>query len=356
LSNYIETEKFDRSKIYEKLATDPQPLNYSGNLPWIVQQQIAATNGKHYTDRIGKLKDYPVYKLPVPKVESGLMLDIGNGWGRWLIAGANRGYIPIGIDIRLEFCETALHTLKAQGKNGYSLVADLKNIPFKSGIFNLVWSFSVIQHTHKSRLINCLEHINRIIKTDGYAFLEFPNKHGIKNRFGNVQATEAEKDDYNSWNVRYYSIDEYREFFKNIFGNFSYKNHSLIGIGILKDDLKYVSFKNKILSGISLLGSMLTKIIPGLTKISDSIYIKVYKNKNTPDDVINNNSVALFNASHNLDPTNNLNIIHILRCPVTGESLKLSDDKLSLISSKAGIRFPIVNNIPILIQSEAVSL
>lgn len=349
-------EHFDRQKIYEKLEYKPKPKGYSGKLPWIVQQQIAATNGKHYTDKVGKLNDYPIYELPVPPVASGLMLDIGTGWGRWLIAGANKGYIPVGVDLRLEFCEASLSTLKALGKYGYVVAADLKNLPFKSNTFDLVWSFSVIQHTHKDRLISCLHHINRIIKTGGYTYLEFPNKNGIKNRFGNVQATEAGRDDYNSWDVRYYTIEEYREIFEAIFGNFNYKNHSLIGIGILKDDLKYISFKNKILSSVSLFGSMLTKFIPGLTKVSDSIYIKAEKNKNTPEDINDKNSVALFNASHNIDPSNNLNIIHLLRCPVSKGALILSDDKLSLISSKAGIRFPIINNIPILIHSEATTL
>lgn len=350
----IETEKFDRSKIYEKLATDPQPLHYSGKLSWIVQQQIAATNGKHYTDRIGKLKDYPLYNLPVPKVESGLMLDIGNGWGRWLVAGADKGYIPIGIDIRLEFCETALHTLRAQGKNGYSLVADLKNIPFKPGVFDLVWSFSVIQHTHKERLISCLTHVNRILKNNGFTLLEFPNKKGIKNRFGNVKETESEKDDYNSWCVRYYTIAEYKEIFKKIFGNFRYKNHSLIGIGILPDDLKYVSFKNKILSAISLAGSFFTKIIPPLKNISDSIYIKALKN-NTAE-VEATTALDLFNAAHKANPEDNLNLIHILTCPVSGGELTLSDDRKTIISVKAGLTYPVVNNIPILIESEASPL
>ena len=179
MPTHDEIEKFEREKIYEKLEYKKQPKNYSGKLAWLIQQQIAATNGKHYTDKIGKLNDYPVYELPVPEVENGLMLDIGTGWGRWLIAGYNKGYIPNGVDIRIEFCETALTTLKASNKNGYVVVADVKDLPFKSNIFDLVWSFSVIQHTHKTRLINCLQQINRIIKPDGYTFLEFPNSKGI---------------------------------------------------------------------------------------------------------------------------------------------------------------------------------
>ena len=89
MSNQNEIQEFDRQKIYEKLEYQPLPENYKGKLPWIVQQQIAATNGKHYTDKVGKLKDYPIYELPVPSVDKGIMLDIGIGWGRWL-AGAAR--------------------------------------------------------------------------------------------------------------------------------------------------------------------------------------------------------------------------------------------------------------------------
>jgi len=111
-----DTESFDRQRIYEKLEYKPKPANYSGKLPWIVQQQIALTNGKQYADKVGKLIDYPVYELPVSAVKEGLMLDIGPGWGRWLIAGANKGYIPVGADLRLEFCEAALATLRASGK------------------------------------------------------------------------------------------------------------------------------------------------------------------------------------------------------------------------------------------------
>src|SRR5882724_10810501 len=104
---------FNRSKIYEKLDYEKEPENYAGGISWIVQQQIGATNGIHYLDRIGKLSGYPAYELPVPAVsEKKLMLDIGNGWGRWLAAGSNKGYIPIGIDIRLEFCITARETLR----------------------------------------------------------------------------------------------------------------------------------------------------------------------------------------------------------------------------------------------------
>lgn len=348
---------FDRSKIYEKLTPVDQPKEYNKKLPWVVQQQIAATNGMHYIDRLGKLKDYPKYQLPVPKVSSGIMLDIGNGWGRWLVAGANKGYIPVGIDIRLEFCEAALKTLRDNNRNGYSLVADLKNLPFQSNIFDLVWSFSVIQHTHKQRLLSCLTHINRILKNSGFTFLEFPNKYGLRNRYRGVKESSGSENDYDSWCVRYYSIKEYRDIFNDIFGNFKYYNHSFIGIGILSEDLKYVSVKNKFLVGVSLLGSMITNLIPPLKQISDSIYIKAYKNqsKGTQDERAKA-ALHQFTTAHSVNPANNLNIIYLLSCPITGGALTLSDDKEKLISIDGKVSYPIKNNIPVLIPSEASAL
>ena len=347
----------NRSKIYEQLSYSPQPENYSSNIPWIVQQQIAATNGIHYIDRLGKLKNYPIYELPVPPVdknENKLFLDIGCGWGRWLIAGENKGYIPIGIDLRLEFCKVSKTVLKDLKKDGYTVVADLENIPFKNNIFDLIWSFSVIQHTHNKRLVNCINHIGRILKSSGFTKLEFPNKKGLRNNISNVKNSEANKDDYNSWCVRYYTPNEYKNILSEYLDNFSFTNHSFFGIGVLKEDLKYVSFKNKIISLISLIGSTFTKVIPYLKNFSDSIYVSA--NKKGTSNFVDNEAISTFLEAHQANPNNNLNIIHLLRCPKYGSHIKLSEDCKKAISVGNNIYYPIEDNIPIMIESEAKDL
>ena len=57
--------------------------------------------------------------------------------------------------------------------------ADLQDIPFQPNIFDLVWSFSVIQHTHYDKLSSCVEHLDRILAKSGKVKLEFPSKMGI---------------------------------------------------------------------------------------------------------------------------------------------------------------------------------
>ncbi len=346
---------FDRSKIYQKLDYKAEPIDYKLDIPWRVQQQIAETNGKHYRSIVGKLTTYPSYELAVKKVTGDkIMLDIGTGWGRWLAAGSEKGYIPIGLDLRLEFCQTANKVMRNRNIKGYTVVGDLENLPFRDNIFDLVWSFSVIQHTHKKRLIHCLSHINRILNSKGFTKLEFPNKNGLRNRLKYVERSEQLKDDYNNWYARYYTPKEYQNIFHEYLDNYSFENHSFFGIGVLKEDLKYVSFKNKCFSALSLLFSSFTRIIPPLKHLSDSIYITATKKEIVPID--DNKNIHTFLQSHNASPGNNLNIVPLLRCPISGKTLKVSNDQNKLISSEAGVYYPVVDKIPILIKSEAVAL
>jgi uncharacterized protein len=343
-----------RERVYERLDTRPQPTGYAGKIPWIVQQQIAATNGIHFVDTIGTLSEYPIPEIPIPRARAAgdLLLDIGNGWGRWLVAAARKDYIPVGIDIRLEFCETARKVLHANDQNGYSVVADLQNLPFLNNIFNVVWSFSVIQHTHLDRFTRCLSHVERILAENAYCFLEFPNRHGIRNRFG--PAAKPNSSDFDSWDVRYYTPEEYEKIFRVFFDNYNYYNHSVLGIGILPGDLKYAKgLKNKAVITASRALSNLASLIPPMKSLADSIYIKSVKH-GLPDGT-SEESKALFQKAHAVNPAQNLNIIHLLRCPVSGQPVELSDDRSEVISKFARLAYPVKNNLPIMIASEARS-
>ena len=352
----LNDSEFDKTKIYEQLEYLPKPQGYNKNIPWTVQQQISATNGIQYGDIVGKLDTYPEYNLPVKSVSGNkLMLDIGCGWGRWLVAGAKKGYIPIGIDIRLEFCKTAKQTLAHFNQNGYTCVADLQHLPFIDGILDLVWSFSVIQHTHKQRLTSCLNHINRILKPNGYTYLEFPNKQGIRNSLGPAKKFHKEQDDINSWDVRYYTVEEYKTLFTSIFNTFDYDNHSFIGIGVLPEDLKYVSTKYKLICGTSLFYSWFADRLSFMKKYSDSIFIKAESQiKQAPASSIT--ALENFWKAHQQNPIDNLNLVHLLRCPISNTAVELSEDKTKIISPSISKFYPINDTIPIMIASEAISL
>ena len=49
-------------------------------------------------------------------------------------------------------------------------------------------------------------------------------------------------------------------------------------------------------------------------------------------------------------------LLELLRCPVSGDKLVYDKAKNCLISKKAGLAYPIVDGIPILLESEAKKL
>jgi hypothetical protein len=346
------SETFDRSKIYEKLEYQPEPAGYDGKIPWVIQQQIAATNGIHYANSVGKLQEIPIPPIPIPAAQrqGKLCLDIGCGWGRWLVAIGRKGYIPLGIDIRHEFCVSARETLQLHQLHGYTVVADLKNLPFQDGVLDAVWSFSVIQHTHCERLQHCIAHIYRILNKNGFCFLEFPNKYGMRNFFGPVKEAKTREMDYNSWAVRYYSIAEYKAFFEAKFNNFKAIVHSMLGIGVLPNDLQYTNgWKNRLQIALSLLATQVAKIIPPLVQIADSIYVYCTKREENNNELADS-AVQAFWQAHQTNPQNNLNILPLLRCPASGGALRLEGNEL--ISDAAKLTYPVLDGVPILIVAE----
>ena len=348
---FMDNSEEIRKRIFEHLQPVAPPPGYKGKIPWTVQQQIAATNGIHFIDTIGKLEDYPIPEIPVPTAAPGdVLLDIGCGWGRWLVASARKNYIPVGIDIRHEFCVTARNTLEANGQNGYTVVADLQKLPFADETFNLVWSFSVIQHTHYDRLVNCLKNIERILIKDGYCFLEFPTKNGIRNRFGPAAAPNNE--DFNSWDVRYYTPSAYRKIFRKFFDNFSYTNHSVLGIGILPGDMAYAQgLKNKAIIAASRGLSRLATVLTPMKAIADSIYIKAVKHGGAQNPSAAKK--AAFLQAHQANPRDNRNIYHLLSCPMSGGELVLSDEGHELVCISSGLAYPVKDGIPIMVQEAA---
>lgn len=136
-----------------------------------VQSMVASTNGYMYRGCIGRLKSYPIPELPMDGKAGGLFLDIGCGWGRWLVSSSQKGFIPISVDIRLESIQAALRVLKDCGVQAYNVVADLSDLPFTDELFDAAWSFSAIQHAHRAKAKSCINHIRRCLRPGGHCKL-----------------------------------------------------------------------------------------------------------------------------------------------------------------------------------------
>ena len=252
-------------------------------IPAYVQKMIAATSGRHYQGLVGKLETLPIPELPEKvkeearaKAKTPWMLDIGSGWGRWLLAGANAGFVPVGLELKLEPAKVARDLLKAGGKKGFVIVADAGKPPFAPESFDVIWSFSVLQHLHRKRAHACLDRCAQLLKRGGLLAIELPTKSGLRNRFIR-RSQEKEEDEWNSWVVRYYSQAEIIELLKGKYSKPSLEAHAFGGIGYLPVDIHFVPIRFKI---VVLLSEMLKKISPmspPLKRLADSLYIYARK-------------------------------------------------------------------------------
>ena len=239
----------------------------------------AATNGRQYQGLVGRLETLPIPSLPKKVRDEARaggrkkwMLDIGSGWGRWLLAGASAGFVPVGLELKLEAARVARDLLKKEGKKGFVVVADAGKPPFAPDSFDVIWSFSVLQHLHRKRAKACLERCAELLKKRGLLAIELPTKHGIRNRFIR-NSQEKEEDNWDSWVVRYYTRPEVEEVVGGNFQEAQIRPHAFGGIGYLPIDLKYVPWKFRL---VVLVSETLRKIclpFPFLTRWADSWYV-----------------------------------------------------------------------------------
>jgi len=238
-----------------------------------VQEWVAGTNGRLYVPLIHRLTRYPIPEWPLPPDGCGLVLDVGCGWGRWMVSAGRRGYLPVGIDVKLEPLQAARRVLRAHGIKAYVVAADLARLPFRDGVFDLVFSYSAIQHVDRVRATQCVEGLHRILREGGACLLELPNRFGL-GRLLRLRLARAPDDaDPGSWCVRYYSPSELRSLIGGLFGTCDLRVDCFLGIGIQRSDLDILPWGGKAVILMSEALKTLARLIPPLARIADSLYV-----------------------------------------------------------------------------------
>ena len=152
-----------------------------------VQDVVSATCGIMYSSLIGKLNEYPIPSVPLPGKRGQRLLDIGCNWGRWCMSAARAGYLPIGIDPNIDAIMAARRVAKHVNICASYLVADARNLPFCEDSFDVVFSYSVLQHFDKRDVIRSLSEISRTLKTSAFCMIQMPNIFGMRNLYHQIQ-------------------------------------------------------------------------------------------------------------------------------------------------------------------------
>jgi len=104
------------------------------------------------------------------------ILDIGCGAGRHVVYFARKGFEVYGFDGDEETLERAKKLLENENLRADLRVWDMtKQLPYRDAFFDAVLAVRVIHHTRLSNITAIMNEINRLLKTDGFLFLQVPS-------------------------------------------------------------------------------------------------------------------------------------------------------------------------------------
>lgn len=269
---------FKKVKIYQsshESDTGQPELNFAPNtLDPYVQSVISAVCGRIFEPFNNKLTYYPIPELPLGPGNGDYFLDIGCNWGRWSISAVRLGYKAIGIDHNLDAIIAARRVARQLGISAYYLVADGRYLPFLNHSFNLVFSYSVLQHFNREDAGLCLSEISRVLEIRGAGLIQMPNVFGLMNMWNQLKRLFKKPENFD---VRYWRPLELVKFFTNRIGP-----TSLIIDGFFSLNPQYLCrqmlpywFLPVVLVSYNL--KRLSRKIVFLKYLADSLYVKSIK-------------------------------------------------------------------------------
>ena len=156
---------------------------YTNSIDPYVNKIIVGTCGNLYKGLQNRLAEYPIPELIVPKGNNYVFLDIGCNWGRWSISAAKKGYLTVGIDPSIDAIMAAKRVAEQYSLNVIYVVADARLLPFDNNSFDIVFSYSVLQHFSLENVKLTLQEIKRVLKHKGLSVIQMANKYGFRNLF-----------------------------------------------------------------------------------------------------------------------------------------------------------------------------
>ena len=161
-------------------ARDHRPAPVEGSVDPYVAELIVATHGNLYPG-VGPLRRYPIPAFPLDGPRGARLLDVGCNWGRWSIAAARAGFSVVGVDPSVEAIAAATRVARQFGEDVSYAVGDARRLPFFDGTFDVVFSFSVLQHFDPAALEEAVVEIGRVLVPRGLACIQMANVYGPRN-------------------------------------------------------------------------------------------------------------------------------------------------------------------------------
>jgi SAM-dependent methyltransferase len=243
----------------------------NGAVDSFVQEVIVGTNGNLYGRIAGKLPRYPIPEMRLPPAREGArdLLDVGCNWGRWSIAAARRGYRPVGMDPGLESIIPARRIARQLGVEARFIVGDARCIPFRDGRFDVVYSYSVLQHFSPADAKLAIAEAARVAAPSGTVLIQMAARYGL---LSILQQARRGFRDARGFEVRYWKPSDIEAAFRSLIGPTILSVDGYLTLNPQPSDLDLLPFHSRQIVRLSETIRALSRRIPALVKIADSIF------------------------------------------------------------------------------------
>lgn len=237
----------------------------------VISTVISATSGYLYSTLAGKpLPRYPIPEIRLLPSQGQLLLDIGCSWGRWTIAAARKGYHAVGIDPDLGTVLAGRSLADKLGVTAQFVVGDARRLPFPGDTFDVVFSYSVLQHFSKEVVRTALQETARVMKPGAFCLIQMPNKFGMRSLYHQLRGRLGRRGTVGPFRVRYWRPGELRRVFCEVFGSAELSIDGFFGLGIQASDRDLMPARYRMVVAAS---EFLRKYFPGLLPVADSLYV-----------------------------------------------------------------------------------
>jgi len=130
-----------------------------------IEQRIQRERGKYHIARLAKLIG----------IQNKRLLDVGSGWGEFLVEAHKEMAATYGIEPDEELLEITDLLLRAEDISEKVIVEKgyAEKIPFQDGSFDIVLCCHVLEHVQDVK--KSIQEMMRVLKKDGYFYLVCPN-------------------------------------------------------------------------------------------------------------------------------------------------------------------------------------
>jgi SAM-dependent methyltransferase len=175
----IFTDAVRREAVPKNMPVSPHAPGPHGTIDAFVNDWLVNTNGNLYRRARGRLKRYPIPEWPLARSAGKIVVDVGCSWGRWSVAAARAGYFPVGMDVHIDALAAAKRVSRELGVETAQVCGDIEALPFATGSVDAVFSYSVLQHIDRQKVMRFFGEVARVLKPGGICLVQLPNAYGL---------------------------------------------------------------------------------------------------------------------------------------------------------------------------------